>query len=117
MTTYLEKNSNTLLTGASDIDGDTITIRRINGTQIASWPQTVDLTTGSVIVTQIGGITYDDEGDTTGHPLSGENQANGSFTFTLWDGIDESDAYTATISLTGANTAPTGQNQTLVFQV
>lgn len=117
MTTYTEKDSKTLLTGASDTDGDTITVRRLNGTQIASWPRTIDLSTGSAIITQDGGVTFDDEGSTSGHPIGGQSQANGSFTFTLWDGIAESDTYTASISLSGVNTAPSGQDHALVFQV
>lgn len=117
MTIYSESNSTTLLTGASDADGDTITVRRLNGTQIASWPRTVDLISGSAIITQEGVVTFDDEGSTSGHPAGGQNQANGSFTYTLWDGIAESDTYTASISLTGVNTAPMGQNHALVFQV
>lgn len=117
MTTYSEKNSKTLLTGASDADGDTITVRRINGVQIASWPYSVSLTTGSASVTQNGAVTFDDGGTTSGHPTGGQNQPNGSFTFTLWDGLAESESYTATVSLSGTNTAPTGQDQTLVFEV
>ncbi len=117
MTIYTEKNSTTLLTGASDTDGDTITVRRLNGTQIASWPRTVDLTTGSAIITENGVVTFDDEGSTSGHPTGGQSQPNGSFTYTLWDGIAESEAYTASINLTGVNTAPTGQDLALVFQV
>jgi len=72
MTTYAEKNSKTLLTGSSDADGDTITIRRINGTQVASWPLAINLTQGSVSITETGAVTYDDEGDTSGHPLGGQ---------------------------------------------
>ena len=117
MTTYSEKNSKTLLTGASDTDGDTITIRRINGTLITSWPYVVDLTLGSASITEAGVVTYDDEGDTSGHPLGGQTITSGTFSFTLWDGSDESSAYTATLRLRGLNTAPTGQNQTLIFSV
>lgn len=117
MTTYAEKNSTSLLTGATDADGDTITVRRINGTQIASWPVTVDLTFGEVSVTEAGAITFDDEGSTSGHPGGGQTQANGFFTFTLWDGVLESPEYTATVTLEGANSAPTGQNHSLVFSV
>lgn len=117
MTIYAEKNSASLLTGSSDPDGDTLTVRRINGTQIASWPLTVDLTVGSVNITEFGVVTFDDGGSTSGHPAGGQTQTNGSFTFTLWDGIAESSVYTASVQLDGVNTAPTGQNQSFIFEV
>ncbi len=117
MTIYVEKNSASLLTGSNDPDGDAITVRRINGTQIASWPLTVDMTVGSVNITQSGEVTFDDEGSTSGHPAGGQSQTNGSFTFTLWDGLAESSVYTAYVQLDGVNTAPTGQNQSLIFEV
>ena len=117
MTTYTEKNSRTLLTGSSDADGDTLTIRRINGTQISSWPLSVSLTLGSVSVSQAGVVTYDDGGNTNGHPLGGQTVTTGTFTFTLWDGAEESSTYTATVRLKGLNTAPTGQDLSLIFSV
>jgi len=97
MASYNEKTSKTLLTGATDADNDIMTVRRINGTLITSWPFTVDLTAF--------------------HPTGGQTLPNGSFTFTLWDGIAESEVYTATIELVGVNTAPTGQDLTLTFEV
>lgn len=117
MATYSEKNSTSLLTGATDPDGDTITVRRINGTQISSWPYTVDLTLGEVSITEAGVVVFDDEGNTSGHPGGGQTQTNGSFTFTLWDGTLESAEYTATVALEGSNSAPTAQNHALVFAV
>jgi len=117
MTTYVEKNSLSLLTGASDPDGDVVTVRRINGAEIVSWPYTVDLSVGSVNVTEEGTVTFDDEGSTVGHPGGGDSMANGTFTYRLWDGILESPPYTASIELVGLNSAPTGQNHTLVFEV
>lgn len=117
MATYQEKSNFTLLTGSNDPDGDTISVRRINGTQISSWPATVNLTTGTASVAETGAVTFDDGGSTAGHPTGGQSLSNGSFTFTLWDGSAESSVYTATITLEGLNTAPSGQNQTLIFEV
>lgn len=117
MTSYVEKNSINLLTGAFDPDGDPITVRRINGTLVQSWPYSVNLAVGTVLVTEAGQVTYDDGGDTSGHPNGGETLANGSFTYRLWDGALESATYTATIALVGANSSPTGQNHALIFEV
>ena len=101
MTIYSEKNSFSLLSGASDPDGDTITVRRIDGAVISSWPHTVALTTGTAQVMENGVVTYDDGGDTSGHPTGGQSAGNGSFTYTLWDGQDESPVYTASLTLSG----------------
>lgn len=117
MTTYSEKTGVNLLDGSSDPEGDPITVRRINGSVVSSWPHSVALTLGSASITENGGVTFDDGGSTTGHPAVGSSQANGSFTFNLWDGTDESATYTASISLEGVNDSPSGQNQTLVFEV
>ena len=118
MTTYAEKTSLSLLTGASDPDGDPITVRRINGEAI-TWtgaPMAINLPIGAVNVWGDGTVRYDDEGTTAGHPLTGVSTANGSFTFTLWDGQEESPTYTCTIQLTGAElgdvTEPTPQGMT-----
>ena len=108
MTTYTEKSALSLLTGASDLDGDAISVRRINGAVIASWPHQVTLPEGSVSVTAAGVVTYDDAGSISGHPSSGQVTANGSFTFTLWDGTDESPDYTCSIQLNGATVVTTG---------
>ena len=117
MASYNEKTSKTLLTGATDADNDIMTVRRINGTLITSWPFTVDLTAGEVVIAENGLVSYDDEGTNSFHPTGGQTLPNGSFTFTLWDGIAESEVYTATIELVGVNTAPTGQDLTLTFEV
>lgn len=101
MTTYT--TGNTLLTGASDPNSDTITVRRINGSVPGSWPHTVALTIGSAIVTEAGAVTYDDGGNTAPHPGASASKTAGTFTFTLWDGQAESPTYTATVSLTGAS--------------
>lgn len=117
MTIYVERNSLTLLNGATDPDGDPISVRRLNGTLISSWPHIVDLTIGSVIVAQDGTVTFDDEQSTSQLPGGGQTVANGSFTFRLWDGALESPTYTASVSLSGMNSNPIGQNHTLVFEV
>jgi len=117
MTIYSDKNSRTLLTGSSDAEGDTLTVRRIDGALVTSWPLSVDMTWGSVIVTEEGLVTYSDEGDPSGHPIGGQAFVNGNFTFTLWDGAQESSSHLATVRLHGVNSAPTGQNVTLIYQV
>lgn len=101
MTLYSPTTGATLLTGATDADGDTITVRKINGVNIdwATNPQTVTLTVGLVKVWQDGTVRFDDTGLGAGRPAAGASVAAGSFTFTLWDGVDESPAYTATIGL------------------
>ena len=105
MTTYTEKTLNGLLTGAADADGDTISVFRINDVIPSSWPYSIALSQGTVRITQAGQVTFDDGGDTSQHPASG-TLANGSFTFTLWDGQDESPAYTASVVLEGVATVP-----------
>ena len=107
MTIYAEKTLTSLLEGALDVDGDPISVRRINGTVPSSWPYSVGLPGGAALVEQDGTILYDDLGDASNHP--DRAQANGAFTYTLWDGQDESIAYTASIVLenqTATITAP-----------
>jgi len=105
VTTYSEKTLTSLLDGANDADGDAISVYRLDGAVPSSWPHSVALTEGSALVAQDGTITFDDGGDTSAHPSSG-SQANGSFSFTLWDGMDESAPYTASVALeaTGVET-------------
>lgn len=100
MTTFTEKTLTNLFEGALDVDGDTISIYRINGAIPPSWPHSVDLPQGSVNLAQDGTITYDD-GLGAGGAASGPPNLvpNGSFTYTLWDDQDESEAYTATVTL------------------
>jgi len=107
LTIYAEKTLTSLLEGALDVDGDPISVRRINGTVPSSWPYSVGLPGGAALVEQDGTILYDDLGDASNHP--DRAQANGAFTYTLWDGQDESIAYTASIVLenqTATITAP-----------
>ncbi len=101
MAAYIEKNSLTLLTGASDPEGDAITVHRIDGAIPSSWPHVVALDIGSASITQDGVVTYDDGGATELHPLLGATTSAGSFSFTLWDGHNESPSYTSTITLNG----------------
>lgn len=101
MTVYTEKNSFTLVTGASDPEGDPITVRRVNGIVPSGWPHVVPLSSGNVSISENGVVVYDDGGVVSGHPSDGQSQTNGSFTFTLWDGNLESTTLTATIELEG----------------
>jgi hypothetical protein len=114
MTTYAL--SAKLTDGATDADSDPITVRSIDGSVVTSWPKTVTLTTNQCLVYEDGTVVYDDTGDTSGHPADTATATAGTFTFTLWDGLDESATYTATIKLTGAassdTTAPTLSNGT-----
>ncbi len=106
MTVYPEKEGLSLLTGASDADADPISVRRINGEVPVTWPVTVVLTVGSVLVYESGVVEYEDGGDLSEHPDIGSTLANGSFTFALWDGEEESDEQTATVVLHGSGLAP-----------
>lgn len=107
MTTYSERTSTTLLTGASDADGDAMTIRQIDGAVISSWPHVKELTRGSVSIAENGAVTYDDGGSLASHPTVGNNLEDGTFTFTVWDGQAESPEQTATITIYGTTVAPT----------
>lgn len=108
MTTFTEKTLTNLRDGSLDVDGDDISVYRINGTVPASFPHLVDLPQGSVLVSADGSVIFDDEinDGSAGLPTP---LPNGSFTFTLWDGEDESGAYTASVALEGVGdpiTAP-----------
>lgn len=107
MTVYSERTSATLLTGASDADGDAMTIRQIDGEVVSSWPHVKELTNGSVSIAENGTVTYDDGGSLSSHPTVGNNLEDGTFTFTVWDGQDESAEQTATITIYGTTVAPT----------
>jgi len=110
MAIYSEQGSITLVNGAGDVDGDPVTVRRINGTVVSSWPYIVALSTGQARIYETGLVEFDDGGATTGHPGAGQTAAAGSFSFTLWDGIDESPAYTADIDLLGVSQSSSGYN-------
>ncbi|NWG46259.1 MAG: hypothetical protein HXY25_06895, partial [Alphaproteobacteria bacterium] len=98
-----EKAGLSLVTGAFDAEGDPISVRKVNGSVIdwSGGPHEVQLSSGKVVITEAGQVTYDDEGDVLGHPLDGQSGANGSFTFTLWDGLAESAQGTRSIQLNG----------------
>lgn len=122
MATYPEEAGQTLLTGATDPDGDPISVYRVNGA-VVDWstsPHRVSLTKGAADIWSDGTVAYDDGGTSTGHPSTGEILANGAFSFTLWDGIAESPVYTCNLELaasSGSNAAPTGENHNLTFDV
>jgi hypothetical protein len=101
MTIYNEKNGLSLFTGASDAQGDSLSLRSINGVQITQWPHALALPTGILHIAQNGQVTYDDQGGLSGHPQPGQVLENGALTYTLWDGELESPVYNASISLSG----------------
>ena len=117
MTIYSEQTSRSLLTGATDPEGDPITVRRINGQIITTWPHTVALPEGHAIITELGQVSYDDGGALIGHPSEGVTLDNGTFTFQLWDGTSESPEYTATIDLLGGVSATVGYVAAPVFRL
>lgn len=109
MTTFTEKTLTSLLDGSLDVDGDTILVYRVNGTVPGSFPHSVDLPQGSAQISQDGSVIFDDginDPNGAGIPVP---LPNGSFTFTIWDGEDESGVYTASVALEGVGdpiTAP-----------
>ena len=115
MTQYPENSTITLLTGATDPDGDPIRVRRIEGSVITAWPHVITLPTGTISITEFGVVTYDDGGDISGHPANGATSANGTFNYTLWDGTDESPVYQANVELSGVSSNVTVADQTAEF--
>lgn len=115
MPTFPEAAGKTLIDGATDGNGDAISVRRINGQIVTAFPVAVPLAQGAVIVAADGSVTFDDAGVTGLAP--NVVAAAGSLTFTLWDGIAESAVQTATVSLLGVNSPPVGQDQVLTFNV
>lgn len=114
MTTFAEKALVKLIDGASDPDGDPVSLRRINGIVPSSWPHSVPLNQGMVLVDQDGSVVFDDQDDPSGHPAYGQVAAIGSFSFTLWDGELESPTYTTQVQLNGVSGAPSGNADYLV---
>lgn len=106
MTAYSEAAGLTLISRAVDPDGDPITVRRINGAVVPSWPHQVAISTGVLSVAENGIVTYDDQGTSAGHPASGETVAVASFVFTLWDGTAESAEHVCVIELSGVGNSP-----------
>lgn len=101
MARYQERRRINLLDGARDTDGDPVSVRRINGKVPDSWPAYVALSTGQAEVHADGTVLYDDRGETGSHPATG-SLIGGAFTFTIWDGVAESPAYTVMVQLNGA---------------
>ena len=115
MTQYPENSTITLLTGANDPDGDQVRVRRIDGAVITVWPHAITLPKGTITVTEFGAVTYDDGGSVTGHPADGVTATNGTFSYTLWDGVDESPVYQANVELSGISSTVTVADQTAEF--
>ncbi|RMH50850.1 MAG: hypothetical protein D6686_05295 [Alphaproteobacteria bacterium] len=102
MASYSERNGTTLLTGATDPDGDPVTVATVNGSA-ANVGVPIPLAGGGLVtVSAAGVVTLDDSG--LQPPPAQMTVAVGSFTFTLTDGQRESPSYTATISVAGAAT-------------
>jgi hypothetical protein len=113
MAIYLERSNVTLLTGATDGDGDAVTVSRVNGSP-GNIGVAVPLAGGSggfVTVTADGVVTLDDTGMTA--PAADQTAVAGSFTFTLTDGDLESPEYTATVSVLGVATTDAPANTVL----
>jgi len=83
MTIYSERTSRSLLTNAIDPEGDPISVRRINGQIITTWPHVISLPVGEARIAETGQVTYDDTGVSTDHPDVGQTSMNGAFTFSL----------------------------------
>lgn len=98
---YDEKNGLHLLSGGQDLDGDSLSLYRINDQIVTEWPFVLALPHGTLSITQSGIATYDDGGNTGPHPGGGETTVLSSFAFTLWDGQDESAQHTAHVELLG----------------
>lgn len=102
MTTYSEKSSVSLLDEVSDVDGDTVSVSRINGLAISEWPHTVPLAGGgSISISESGSVVYNDNDLPLGHPSIGQSAIVDTFSFTLSDGTSESLEYTADVQLNG----------------
>lgn len=115
MPIWTEAAGLSLLTGASDPNGDPLRIRRIEGAVVTTWPARVPLAKGAAIVTEAGAVSWDDTGATA--IRAGVATLGGSFQYTIWDGAAESAALTATISLVGVNSPPVGKDVVLTFHV
>lgn len=100
MTRYSETRRTNLLDGARDVDGDPVSVRRINGTVPQRWPHKVALSIGTAEIHEDGTVFYENEDDMDSHPATG-SLIGGAFNFTIWDGRAESPVYTATVQLNG----------------
>jgi len=96
-----------LTDGATDAQGDTVSVRSINGA-IVTTSIRVPTSRGEVIISHPeGDISFDDKDDLTGHPLEGEVSAEASIDYTLSDGVAESPQKNVNISVRGANPSAT----------
>ncbi|MFQ5624728.1 MAG: hypothetical protein ACE5FS_15190, partial [Paracoccaceae bacterium] len=102
MTTYPEESATKLTSAAESANGAELSVLRINGAKVSHWPHVVRLPIGTVSIARDGTVTYDDAGDGSRHPRAGDAVANGSLTFTLWNGVEESPTYTCNLTLFGA---------------
>ena len=104
MARYSEKRQINLIAAASknaDLRG--LSIHRVNGTHPKSWPQLVALSNGRAEVYRDGTVIYDTSQSAQSHPYPGPRLA-GRFSYTIWDGIRESQALTALVEVNA--TAP-----------
>ena len=122
MTIYVEELGNTLLTGATDAEGDPIVPYRLGttlpgggtgGTILSGSPVTVTLNNPTTTVTSItidtnGAPTLNDTGNTYSFPPVGSGLFTiGTYQYTLHDGQTESAVYTKTVKVRGvASTNP-----------
>ncbi|WP_318489930.1 retention module-containing protein, partial [Photobacterium leiognathi] len=79
-----------------DVDGDTVTIKEINGTSLTGGEQTVVVDNGKIVIGHDGGMTFVPNKD-----YNGTVDVN----YTITDG-DKSASSTATIHVTPVNDAP-----------
>lgn len=107
MTIVNEKNGVSLISNASDREGDTITVYELDGV-------TADFGSGDITIKTVGstaikctqlGIVYLDQADADDNPADGNSNASfATFTYKLWDGTDVGALRTATIALNGVAT-------------
>lgn len=106
MALYNEQSNLTLLTGATDADGDPISVSRVNGasSNIGIPVALIGGLGGTVTVSVDGSVVLNDE--TLTNPADGVSALAGTFTYRLTDGVNESPVYTASIDVTGQAAAP-----------
>ena len=100
-----------LATGATDPDGDTLVVTRVNGLAVVG--QTVTLPSGAQLaVAADGSFVYDPRPTARFQALTpGQTDAD-TFTFTLSDGNGVTVTATATVTVTGVNDPPTAGTDT-----
>lgn len=102
MADYNPENGFSLLTGATDADGDPMVVYSVNGSVPGAWPVVVNLTQGTATVAQSGDVfvTLASNDDS---PADTVTKAFGSFTYQLTDGEDPSNTATCSIDVTGTS--------------